>query len=307
MLLKQMCYFCAVVDAGGFTRAADEIYVSQSAISQQVGALEKELGVQLLNRKGRSFTLTAAGEHFYRRASRILDEVDALQRETIDLAHGETSVLRFGYLNRYDGWEVAGAVAAFVRRHPHMTVESFAGSHDTLRELLTSGQVDLTFSDRRRTLHAEAVNLPLFVGYDYIEVSEASPLARHETVTVADLNGQTGILIAAPDQEDVERTFFQDTMGFHCDVVFARTIEEARMMVAGGRNFLPIETRSQEKRSGFIIRRIPLNDVNGDQLRHEYYAFWLRERTNPYIEEFGTILQELFSQSNSPASSDHTD
>lgn len=64
MLLKQMRYFCAVVDAGGFTRAADEIYVSQSAISQQVGALEKELGVQLLNRKGRSFTLTAAGEHF---------------------------------------------------------------------------------------------------------------------------------------------------------------------------------------------------------------------------------------------------
>lgn len=296
MLLRQMRYFCAVVDAGGFTRAADEIYVSQSAISQQVGALEKELGVTLLNRKGRSFTLTPAGEHFYRRASRILDEVDALQRETIDLAHGEISVLHLGYLNRYDGWEVAGAVAAFVRRHPRMTVESIAGSHDTLRELLTSGQVDITFSDRRRTLHAEAINLPLFVGYDYVEVSEASPLAWHESVTVGDLAGQTCILIAAPDQEEVERTFFQDTMGFQCDVVFARTLDEARMMVAGGRSFLPIETRRREGRSGFIIRRIPLYDVDGQHLCHEYYAFWLRERTNPYIEEFGNILQELFSR-----------
>lgn len=301
MLLRQMRYFCAVVEAGSFTRAAEAEFVSQSAISQQVKALEKDLGAELLRREGRSFTLTPAGEHFYRRAARILDDLDALRRETADLASGETSVLRLGYLNRYDGWEVAGAVAAFARRHPRMTVTSVAGSHDTLRDLLGAGQVDLTFSDRRRVLHPEAVNLPLFVAYDYVEVSEASPLAWHERVSAADLEGQTCVLIASPDQEEVERAYYQDTMGFHCDVTFARTLDEARMTVAGGRSFLPIERRRREGRTGSVIRRIPLFGADGEHLSHEYYAFWLRERSTPAIEEFGAILRELFSPGAEPS------
>lgn len=296
MLLRQMRYFCAVVDAGSFTRAAEAEFVSQSAISQQVKALEADLDAELVHREGRSFTLTPAGEHFYRRARQILDEVEVLRRETVDLASGEASVLRLGYLNRYDGWEVAGAVAAFVRRHPRMTVESVAGSHDTLRDLLGSGQVDLTFSDRRRTLQPVAVNLPLFVGYDYVEVSEASPLAWREHVTLADLEGLTCVLIAAPDQEEVERAYFQDMAGFRCDVIFARTLDEARMTVAGGRGFLPVEARRREGRTGSVIRRIPLFGEDGRHMRHEYYAFWLRERSNPLIEELGSILQDLFSQ-----------
>lgn len=301
MLLRQMRYFCAVVESGGFTRAAERSFVSQSAVSQQVRALERDLGAELLHREGRSFTLTPAGEHFYRRARMILDEVDALRRETADLAQGQASVLRLGYLNRYDGWEVAGAVAAFVRRHPHMTVTSVAGSHDTLRELLMSGQVDMIFSDRRRTLHPEAVNLPLFVGYDYVEVSEASPHAWRDGLSVSDLKGDTCVLIAAPDQEEVEREYFQNTVGFHSDVLFARSLDEARMMVAGGRGFLPVEARRKEGRSGWIIRRIPLVGADGEHLSHEYYAFWLRERTTPHVEELASILKDLFSQADGPS------
>lgn len=55
MLLKYMTYFIAVVDAGSFTKAAEECYISQSAISQQIKALEKELGVDLIKREHRSF------------------------------------------------------------------------------------------------------------------------------------------------------------------------------------------------------------------------------------------------------------
>ncbi len=62
MLLRQMQYFAAVVEAHSFTEAAERLYISQSAVSQQISALERELGVKLLERGNRSFTLTAAGE-----------------------------------------------------------------------------------------------------------------------------------------------------------------------------------------------------------------------------------------------------
>lgn len=65
----ELKYFIAVVEAGSFTEAAERCHISQSAVSQQVQALERELGAELLHRKSRLFTLTAAGEHFTIRAA----------------------------------------------------------------------------------------------------------------------------------------------------------------------------------------------------------------------------------------------
>lgn len=68
MMLRQMQYFHAVVRTGSFTAAAEECFISQSAISQQIKALENDLGVKLLVRENRSFHLTKAGEYLYQHA-----------------------------------------------------------------------------------------------------------------------------------------------------------------------------------------------------------------------------------------------
>ena len=65
-MLKQIKYFQAVGCCNSFSEAAEECFISQSAISQQIEALERELGVALLKRENRRFSLTPAGEHFYR-------------------------------------------------------------------------------------------------------------------------------------------------------------------------------------------------------------------------------------------------
>ena len=66
--LRQLQYFQSVVRCGSFSEAAEENFISQSAISQQIQALERSLGFRLLERKNRSFTLTPAGEYFYRKS-----------------------------------------------------------------------------------------------------------------------------------------------------------------------------------------------------------------------------------------------
>lgn len=67
-LLRQIKYFQAVVRNNSFSEAAESCHISQSAISQQIKALENELGFKLLERKNRKFILTPAGEHFYKKA-----------------------------------------------------------------------------------------------------------------------------------------------------------------------------------------------------------------------------------------------
>ena len=74
MLLRQIKYFCTIVEEGGFTEAAEKCFISQSAISQQIQSLEKELGVKLIEKKEkiRRFSLTHAGEYMYRHRTALL-------------------------------------------------------------------------------------------------------------------------------------------------------------------------------------------------------------------------------------------
>lgn len=67
-MLKQLKYFQSVVRLNIFSKAAEENYISQSAISQQIQALERELGFRLLERRNCSFRLTPAGEYFYHKS-----------------------------------------------------------------------------------------------------------------------------------------------------------------------------------------------------------------------------------------------
>lgn len=89
MLLKQIDYFLAVVNAKSFTAAARECGVSQSAISQQIGLLEKNLGVRLLERHNRTFTLTEAGEYFYKESTKISRSVAKMMKETERIGKNE--------------------------------------------------------------------------------------------------------------------------------------------------------------------------------------------------------------------------
>lgn len=293
MELRQIQYFCSVVETGSFTRAAETCMVSQSAISQQVKALESEFGFELIHRHGRSFDVTPAGDLFARKAAALINQLEDARYEAEGLANGWATTLAVGYLNRYEGWEVQAAVTAFAARHPHIPVHATAGSHDTLYQLIMRHDVDMLFSDRRRALSDTFVNLHLFDGWQYVEVSEASPFAWSSQLTVAELANIPCILIASDDQEDVERAYHRNVLGFRSDFLFARSREEGRMMVAGNRGFMPVETREQTPRTGSAIRHIPLVGPSG-QLKSEYYCYWPKDRTNNLIEEFADILTGMF-------------
>ena len=102
-MLKQLNYFQSVVRLGSFSAAAEENFISQSAISQQVQSLERELGFALLVRKNRSFSLTPAGEYFYRKSLLLTAACDRMCAEAAKIAKGEAANLKIGYLRTYAG------------------------------------------------------------------------------------------------------------------------------------------------------------------------------------------------------------
>ena len=74
--------FIAVAEGGSFSKVAEGLFISPTAVMKQINALEKELGVELLHRGNRKFTVTAAGEYFYSQCRAVLAQVEELVQET---------------------------------------------------------------------------------------------------------------------------------------------------------------------------------------------------------------------------------
>lgn len=292
MLFRQMKYFTAVVECGSFTEAAEQCYISQSAISQQIRALEKELGVELIHRENRKFTLTPAGEYFYSRSKGLLEEVDDIRRETVRIGQDDELQLRIGYLRCYSGQELHQAVAEFSRLYPEVSISIVNGTHEELYDLLRFGGVDLILSDQRRAFSSQYENYQLLQCGCYAELSVSSDLSSQESVELDSLKRIPCILISSREQQNTEQDYFQNTLGFGGQFLFAENLEEGRLMVAGNRGFLPIESVGTLPPAGAAIRRLPIVRI-GQQLQRNYCVFWLKDQTNYYIEEFAGILRKL--------------
>lgn len=176
-MIRQISYFQAVIQNNSFSKAAEECHISQSAISQQIQALERELGFQLLERRHRTFTLTSAGEYFYQKGLILTADYDRICAEAAKIAHVGNAVLKIGYLRGYTGQEFHRALLEFRAKHPDVAVEIEHGNHEELYQLLRTGEVDLVLNDQRRAFSDEYVNLVLTTSNRYIEISAKSPMA----------------------------------------------------------------------------------------------------------------------------------
>ena len=292
-MLKQIKYFQTVVRAGSFSEAAEQCYISQSAISQQIQALERELGVVLLKRENRRFSLTPAGEHFYRKSLILIADLERLCRETVGIARGEDYTLRIGYIKGYGGAEFQKAVVEFTAKHPDVPLDMKTGNHEDLYELLRTDQVDLVLNDQRRAFSDEYVNIVLSEIGCNIEISSRNPIGALECVNVDDLRNTPCILVASKEQRENEESHYHEIYGIDSEFVFAENLEEARLMVVSGRGFLPIEGGSAPMQFAETIARRPLCR-NGKPIRRNYCAFWKVNNSGYYIEEFAEILKAQF-------------
>ncbi|WP_078901236.1 LysR family transcriptional regulator [Actinacidiphila yeochonensis] len=143
MQLQQLAYFVAVADTRHFTRAAQDLHVSQPSLSQQVKALEQELGSPLFSRARGNIALTDAGQALLPLARRILADADTARQEVLELAQLRRGRVRLGATPSLCTGLLPDVLRAFHDRHPgiRLLVEE-GGSHDLVREL-ARGQLDL--------------------------------------------------------------------------------------------------------------------------------------------------------------------
>ena len=292
-MLNQVRYFQAVVRCGSFTEAAEECHISQSAISQQIKALEQELGIQLLVRKNRKFTLTPAGEHFYKKSLILVADYDRLVQDSLRISKKDHAELRIGYPKSYAGPAVQTAVAHFSEKYPDVSISIISGNHEELYDALRTDRVDLVMNDQRRAFSDKYVNLSLARVNCYIEIASRNPISALKSVSPEELKNTPCILVAAKGQQKTEQEYYKDIFGFQSDFLFAESMDEARLMVVQNNGFMPID--DVPGLGGSTTARIPL--CRGERpITQHYCAFWKADNSGCYIEEFAEILKSVFSK-----------
>jgi LysR family transcriptional regulator, low CO2-responsive transcriptional regulator len=148
MTLNQLRSFLAVAESGSVRAAAEELVVTQAAVSASITALQKSLGVALVTPDGRGLRLTDAGDSYARYARRILGLLDEAARSAAAAADPERGELRIAAVTTAAEQIVPAILGGFRRRHPQTGVRLEAGNRDRVRSLLDRHQVDLVLTGR---------------------------------------------------------------------------------------------------------------------------------------------------------------
>jgi LysR family transcriptional regulator, carnitine catabolism transcriptional activator len=148
MDLRQLEYFLAAVDHGGFTRGAAAVHVAQPTLSQSIGHLEHELGLELFIRTGRSVRLTAAGESVAERARRVQREVADLSALAADLTGLQVGRLDIVALATLAVDPLATLIGQMRTSHPGITIRVHEPEDAAaIDQWITSGRAALGLTD----------------------------------------------------------------------------------------------------------------------------------------------------------------
>lgn len=142
MNIRSFQYFVTISEKPTLSAAADTLYISQPALSQQIRKIEEEVGAELFIRKGHTMTLTPAGEAFLLCSRRILQFYEAMQREVKMLSAGEKDTVHMGISPFYSQHYLPKILPPFLQQHPQINVDIVEENSVNLENKLLKGELD---------------------------------------------------------------------------------------------------------------------------------------------------------------------
>lgn len=195
--VRRLQIFVTVAERGSFTAAAEALYMTHSAVSQQMALLERQLGVPLMVRGSRGVELTDAGRLLAERSATVLGGIAALEQEMHDLTQQQTHV-RLGAFPTAAADLIPRVVREFQRRHPDVRVQLRSAHATDMPAALRDGEIQLgliwDYDFLPRTVPADIERLPLVDDPLYVLVPARHPLASESEVDLMDLSGETWVV-----------------------------------------------------------------------------------------------------------------
>lgn len=306
MHLNQLRYFASVARYRSFTQAAQCHFLTQTAITQQIQALEDSLGFPLINRKKRPIELTAAGAVFYQETKAILARVDEAVAKAQEASKGTEGVIRIGYEKGYERSRLSDHLREFHRAYPNILFTCIREDTDQLAGKLLSDELDVIFSWDSTNLRANPgissrldlrsrLSAALYGGH---------PLAHRKSLGRSELREET-ILYMSPSGTgdsfgDVHYMQLYEKAGYQPRILLkSNDTESLLIMVAAeeGITILPSHIVDKLTNADNLVF-IPLE---GEDEVEDVYLLWKTEHSNAALKLFLGFMSQFAPAETAPA------
>ena len=190
MELRVLNYFLVIAREENFTRAAEQLHVTQPTLSRQIADLEKELGVKLFKRSNHSIVLTEDGMLLKRRAQEILSLAEKTKRDFLYQEEKLDGTVTIGSGEFLSTRILTDCIAAFHKKYPRIRYEVFSGNAGSISDNIERGLLDMGLMSEPIDIRKyEFISMPVKEEWGVL-VRDDSPLAAKETITPQDLSGR---------------------------------------------------------------------------------------------------------------------
>jgi DNA-binding transcriptional LysR family regulator len=232
---RQLQYFVAVAEQGSVTRAAQNLSISQSSVTEAIKELEGDLGVELFERHPRGLSITYNGHQFLRHATKILATVSDARHVFAETKSNTGGTLNIGVTSLVAGYVLSDLLARYRRACPGVEVSAIEDNGSYLEHLLIGGELDvavMVISNLRDRMALQAEILETSPYRLWLPIGH--PLVSADIISIADITKEPLIMLTVDEIEENTGKLLS-ALGARPHVAFrTRSVEAVRSLVATG-------------------------------------------------------------------------
>ena len=205
-----------IISLGSFSKAADEMGYSQSAVSQMINSLEKELGLRLIHRSRYGVTLTLEGKKLYPKIEQLLASYQSVIEESNEIRGLETGTIRMGTVSSVSVYWLPGVIKEFQKEYPKVEFVIHQGDYTSIQEWIRNGTVDFGFLNpaASRDIQTDIIKSGEMVAI----LPEHHELAKEKILTLGQLSQESFILLEEGNYSEPLKAFEKE--GLKPDIKF---------------------------------------------------------------------------------------
>lgn len=274
LTFHQLSLFRVVAQHLSYTHAAEQLYLSQPAVSQQIKALERQLGLRLFARQGRGIVLTSAGEELLHHAEQLLALFTGIAPVVQQIHRLERGSVLIGASTSAGTYIVPALLGAFHARYPGIHITLTVANRYAIEEHLLSHSIDLVVMSQIE--HHERFIIEHLAPYELAVVANPShPLAHRKGLSLNDLREERLLLReqGAGTRHDLEKHLAKADVALRGNLELGSIEAIKESVIAGlGISVLALDSLTQEIARGDLV----VLDVEGFPLQRHWYVVRLK-------------------------------
>ncbi len=293
MDIRQLKYFISVAEHLSFTKASKQLFVAQSAVSQQIADLEKKIGVKLFVRDKRSVKLTNAGSVLLKEALNIVSKTEEAIEKTRQAELGMLGSLSIGFLGYSEKLIMPHLIRQFRGNYPKINLELDQYSQGHLLEALNTGELDVgfTFSFAINQID-DLKGINAFKETISVVMNREHPLANKDVINITDLSNEKFIVQNRKEspQGYAQTLSICSNNDFYPNIVAEPRLLSTVLLLVDTGIGIAILPKSLQTNASSSLKFV---DIKGEKINYDLVVAWKKTNNNPSISLFLKELEAL--------------